>query len=158
MTPTAEITLPDPTKPFTSQDPVVLLACTVWGEARGEGMDGKIAVACVVRNRVGKQGKYGWGFTGVILRPHQFSCFDAGDPNHDKLLEPLKHGTIDTWQACLTAAHVVYWGSQTDITGGACFYYSKPLTSPPRKHDGTLAWGSVAHCIDIGGLSFWREA
>lgn len=58
----------------------------------------------------------------------------------------------------LTAAHVVYWGSQSDTTQRAVFYYSRPLKAPPTKKDGTCAWGSVEHCVDIGGLSFWREA
>lgn len=155
---TPPLTLPDPHLPFEHQHPLVLLAMCIWGEARGEGMAAKIGVACVVRNRVGYQGKYGEGFSGVILKPYQFSSFNAKDPNRAKLLEPLDHDSVDVWQACLTAAHVVYWGSQSDTTHGAVFYYSRPLKAPPLKHDGTCAWGSVAHCVDIGWLSFWREA
>lgn len=156
--PTAvEVPVPDPSKAFTEQDEVVLLACCIFGEARNQSTLGKIGVACVVRNRV-LTGRFGHGYTGVILRPFQFSSFNGNDPNRAKLMEPLKHESAEVWASCYTAAYVVHAGSQPDITQGAVFYYSKPLKSPPMKKDGTCAWGSVASTVVIGGLSFWREA
>lgn len=149
--------LPDPGVPLAAQDSCVLLAMCIFGEARGDIAEAKVGVGCVVRNRVGLQGRYGHGFPGVILKPYQFSSFNDNDPNHSKLLRPLDHEKPEVWDACYTAAYITYWGSQRDITDGAVFYYSKPLKAPPRKKDGTLAWGSVEHTVDLGGLSFWKE-
>lgn len=150
--------LPDADKAFVQQDPIVLLAMCVWGESRGEEqLPAKLGVACVVRNRVATHGRYGIGYSGVIVKPHQFSCFTPGDANYPKLLHPLLHGTQDTWEACYTAAYTVENGTQPDLTSGAVFYYSLPLTQPPTRKDGTLAWGSVEHTVTIGGLSFWKE-
>lgn len=144
--------IPDPSKPFEQQDPLTLLAMCVWGESRGVNDQAKSAVGCVVRNRVGYMGKYGHGFPGVILKPYQFSSFNANDPNRAKLLYPVKEEGQAVWDACYAAAEGVYWGRTTDPTGNAVFYYSVPLTAPPR------AWGDVAPTVVIGGLHFYREA
>ncbi len=107
--------LPDPKKPFKEQDPRVLLAMCIFGEARGEGDEGKLAVGCVVRNRVNSEGRYGVGFPGVILKPWQFSSFNANDPNRHKLLEPLKHEPKAVWEACFAAAAAVFGEEAGDV-------------------------------------------
>ncbi|AZD06253.1 Cell wall hydrolase [Pseudomonas chlororaphis] len=62
-----------------------LLARTLWGEARGEGLAGQIAVAWTIRNRV-NDGKakswWGEGYAGVCQAPYQFSCWNKNDPNY----------------------------------------------------------------------------
>lgn len=148
--------LPDPDKPFAAQDPLVLLAVCNWGEARGEGIEAKLGVSCVVRNRV-KTGRYGQGYAGVILKPHQFSSFTPGDPNYPKLLHPLLYEPEAIWNECYAAASAVYDGTQPDVTNGAVFYFSLPLTEPPKKKDGSCAWGRVEHTVTLDGLSFWKE-
>ena len=63
---------------------------TIWAEARAELVEGQIAVACVIRNRVladlGDDDKPDWwgeGYRGVCLKPSQFSCWNPGtDRNH----------------------------------------------------------------------------
>ena len=57
-------------------------AKTVWGEARGEGEDGMLAVACVIVNRTRKTGK---SLMEVCLQKWQFSCWNEGDPNLPKM-------------------------------------------------------------------------
>ena len=60
-----------------------ILARTVYGEARGEPMEGKIAVARVVVNR--------WlhatdqTLEAVCKKPFQFSCWNSTDPNEPKI-------------------------------------------------------------------------
>ena len=65
-----------------------ILARTIYGEARGESVLGKKAIACVVMNR---QRARRW-FTGETVADtclfcangskwHQFSCWNADDPN-----------------------------------------------------------------------------
>ncbi|MFW0755465.1 cell wall hydrolase [Pseudomonas sp. H11T01] len=67
----------------TDRDPDILVR-TLWGEARGEGLAGRIAVGWTIRNRV-NDGKakswWGEGYAGVCLKVWQFSCWNKNDPN-----------------------------------------------------------------------------
>ena len=72
---------------LNSLDGKALLACCIWGEARGESLEGQVAVANVIRNRVLEQKWYGKSFKQVLLKPWQFSCFNIDDPNRHKMLE-----------------------------------------------------------------------
>jgi len=65
-----------------------ILARTLWGEMRGEGVAGQIAVAWSIRNRVemdlhndGKPDWWGEGYAGVCRKPYQFSCWNKSDLN-----------------------------------------------------------------------------
>lgn len=141
--------LPDPSRAFAEQEPVILLAMAVFGESRGVSMEAKLAVACTVRNRV--QAKtFGNDYVGVLLKPHQFDCFSAADPNSSKLLRPLDYEDVVTWEACFTAAYLVHGGSAADSTHGAVFYHSFPeATAPP-------AWGRVELTEQISPFWFFR--
>ena len=89
----------DPKLTLFEQPGELLLAATLYGEARGEPALGKRAVAWVVRNRMEKAHDfvaahdrnhplYGNGtVSGVVLRPWQFSCWNKGDPNLHALLD-----------------------------------------------------------------------
>ena len=61
-----------------------MLALTIYGEARGEPLKGKIAVGLVVLERE-KMKRWGKGIKKVVLSPYQFSCFLPSDVNHKKL-------------------------------------------------------------------------
>ena len=143
--------LPDPRLPLHMQNPTVLLAMCIFGEARGEIPEAQYAVGCVVRNRV-ESGHYGIGWTGVILRPWQFSSFDANDPNRAKLMEPTKYESPEVWWRCYVAADMAMHHASGDPTGGAVFYFSPPLTEPPA------AWGPVTETVVIGNLHFCKAA
>lgn len=54
-----------------------LLACLIWGEARGESIYGQQAVAEVVLNRLAS-GKFGSSITQIIQSPGQFRSVTAG--------------------------------------------------------------------------------
>lgn len=60
---------------------------TVWGEARGEPVEGQIAVAYVVKTRALWYPPTWWGMgvRGVCLAKKQFSCWNLDDPNYEKL-------------------------------------------------------------------------
>lgn len=75
------------TPPFRKLTEAQLLALCIYGEARGESREGKIAVASVIKQRVKEGGWYGLGWHGVILKPKQFSCFNTSDPNYPKLFD-----------------------------------------------------------------------
>jgi hypothetical protein len=78
---------------FKSLTNLELLTLLLYGEARGEGLDGMLAVASVVMNRVavgtGSSRPCWWGkdIKSVILKPQQFSCFNEDDPNCELLEE-----------------------------------------------------------------------
>lgn len=61
------------------------LARTLYGEARGEGPRGLIAVANVIVNRAERGGWWGNSIETVCRKPWQFSCWNANDPNSAKL-------------------------------------------------------------------------
>ena len=69
-------------------DKVDVLALTLWGESRGETVEGRIAVACVIRNRAHEQSWYGNGIGGVCLKRWQFSCWlpQGGESNCRQLM------------------------------------------------------------------------
>ena len=63
-----------------------IFAKTIWGESRGEVLEAKRAVACVILNRF-NSGKWfgGDSISAVCLMPYQFSCWNKNDPNRIKL-------------------------------------------------------------------------
>ena len=71
--------------------PILAMALTGYGEARGESLDGKVAVMHTIHNRF-LAGRFGATITAVCLAPKQFSCWTAGDdPNHGSLLLMAEH-------------------------------------------------------------------
>jgi len=128
--------LPDNTL-FEKLTTAQLLGLLIYGEARGEPVEGQIAVACVVRNRMTKSGK---PWHEVMLAPKQFSCFNLGDPNRERLIEIAVHKGIDPAAAdkallqCLWIARGIvdnYLIDNTDRANHFCavhLYESKPPT------------------------------
>ena len=124
---------------------ISLLALCVWREARGEPVEGKVAVACSIRNRVAYPSWWGRDWHTVILKPRQYSSFNADDPNATKW--PDEHEAA--WQSCLEIADAVYTEVTADTTGGADSYYD--ISIPPP------AWAMPErHTIDVGKLKFYR--
>ncbi len=68
-----------------------ILALTIYGEARGESTEGKIAVGSVILERVDHRDWDGKTIHEVCLKPWQFSCFNERDPNMGKLLYIAGH-------------------------------------------------------------------
>ena len=124
-----------------------VFARTLWGEARGEGLVGMEAVACVIRNRAAHPGWWGKDIRGVCLAPQQFSCWNAGDPN----LPKLKAVTAADGQfsVALQAANAAASGTLADITDGADSYFA--LHTPMPK------WATSDKFIkNIGNHAFYR--
>ncbi len=142
--------LPDPGKPFVDQRTEILLAMLLWGEARGEGMLGMRAVAQVVANRVRLGGWFGIGWKGVMLKPAQFSCFGAKDPNATAMMRPLDHGEPETWQKCLWVAREAMSGKLPDLVDGATHYFAVSIEEP--------AWARQMDFVrQIGRHRFYRQ-
>lgn len=132
---------------------VSILAQTMWGEARSHGATGMLAVGNVIKNRAEANMKmFGQGIRGVALKPKQFSCWNEGDPNRDRIKEILEYDRLislrrspdgtpfDEWfakfrnsgdymdyKAWLLAkdiARKIIAGTASDPTKGAVYYHT----------------------------------
>jgi N-acetylmuramoyl-L-alanine amidase len=130
---------------------IALLALCIWREARGESVAAKEAVAWAIRNRVLHPTWWGVDWITVILKPAQFSSFNANDPNAVKWPQMVDN----TWLSSLVIAQAVHDGKGVDPTGGATHYFDDSLKDHPP------AWaqdGSMELVTKIGSLNFWRRA
>jgi N-acetylmuramoyl-L-alanine amidase len=128
-----------------------ILARTLYGEARGEDVRGMQAVALVVVNRV-KRGppRFQGTVAGVVKAPHQFSCWNASDPNA-KVCASVSE-TDPIYALAVFAAASVLSGEVRDFTGGADHYhadYMRPYPSWSLKMTKTAV---------IGNHIFYRDA
>ena len=130
---------PDPQNPVdVTEDPALdpavdTLARTIYGEARGERVVGKEAVAQVVMNRVRRarrSGRHWWGNTveEVCRKPWQFSCWNPNDPNRAKVASVDARNR--TFRTCLVIAKRALRGRIDDPTEGATHYHARG-TAPP---------------------------
>lgn len=125
------------------------LARTVWGEARGEGFRGQLAVAHVVLNRARRGGWWGDSIIDVCFKPHQFSCWNKDDPNY-RLIVGIDPNNSKSLRECLAAATMAVFGIAPDPTGGATHYFAKDWPTP--------AWAKgKAPTIVIGKHLFFKD-
>ena len=104
-----------------------MLARTIWGEARGEGVKGMEAVASVVLNRVAiarARNGFWWGndIVQVCQKPFQFSCWNANDPQRAKVIA-VTDKNIHFATAMRIGRRAVY-ATIEDMTGGATHYHT----------------------------------
>ena len=116
-------------------DDTDILARTVYGEARGEGLEGMEAVACVILNRykarkwftgyIVRQGQKIPSIAQTCLKKYQFSCWNKNDPNAIKIQK------VDTSDAlfcqCLVVAKAAISGELKDFTNGATYYHTRQI-------------------------------
>ena len=132
--------------PYNQLSEADLMALCIYREARGEGMMGKRGVGHVILNRVNARSFFGHDVASVILKPYQFSSFNASDPNVDVWPDDADAAWID----CQAAAHQVLNWNDPDLTAGALYYFSPPLTVAPH------AWGHVGVTLVVGNLTFCK--
>lgn len=147
---------PDPSLAPKDQDPVVLLALTVLGEARNQPYQGKCAVAQVVRNRMEAKGL---SVADVVLQPFQFDCWDSGDPNRVFLEQVIatQAGNVKPeglWEEALQAAESAL-GSPREIdpTGGSTHYIHEDRWNEAKAKNKKAQWFQ-APCIKSGLTEF----
>ncbi|MBT4769295.1 MAG: cell wall hydrolase [Rhodospirillaceae bacterium] len=116
----------------TKKEAVDILARTLYGEARGEGVSGLEAVASVVMNRLtiadkkAAQGaRHWWGNDAgeICGRPFQFSCWNEGDPNR-AVIAALQPGD-KLFDCCRRIARRAVNGVLEDKTRGATHYHAQ---------------------------------
>jgi N-acetylmuramoyl-L-alanine amidase len=139
-------------QPYELLSGLQLLELCVWREARGEPVDGKIAVAHVIRNRVLEpswwNGHKAQDYHAVILHPYQFSSFNESDPNSQKW--PADYDP--SFEECCLAAEPVFDGVNEDLTNGAQFYHDTSIGWP-------TAWGQETdyeNTFNVGRLKFYK--
>lgn len=130
-----------------NESDVLILARTIYGEARGESEGAKIAVANVIMNRV-KNPKW-WGNTvkEVCLAKNQFSCFNFDDPNFLELINVTIKNKV--FQECFGIAFSVMKGFIIDNTNGANHYHNKSVN--PEWND------RMNMTLEIDNLLFYNE-
>jgi spore germination cell wall hydrolase CwlJ-like protein len=85
------------------------LASAIYYEARGETLEGQLAVGQVIVNRAGS-GKFPQDYCGVVTQPGQFSFVSGGSI-------PQAHRDSPAWQrasAIARIAHQELWDSKAD--------------------------------------------
>lgn len=127
-----------------------ILARTLWGEARNQGITGMTAIACVVLNRV-NSGITWWGTNvrDACLKPFQFSCWLKSDPNR-ALLIGVTEDDYQFAKAIDISANAML-GGFPDITNAATSYYVKTMPHPPKWAEGKEP------CAEIGSHVFYKD-
>lgn len=140
MTPTEEAAI---TAALSEED---ALALTMFAEAAGDQAEGgssveeRVAVGCVIRNRVHTKNRWGKTFRAVCLARKQFSCWNPGtDANHVRLM--LLAGRVagivagpavddPIFLETVYLALGIIDGTILDRTGGATSYYAPKAMKP----------------------------
>jgi N-acetylmuramoyl-L-alanine amidase len=145
----------DGAKAYSNEDvsglpPDLVVAMTVWGEARGESLEGKKAVASVICNRAMRKSHAGHlpfevELSAVCLAPHQFSCWSDGEfvqqePDYDS----------SAWLECHEVAKALFESTFRPCTN-ATHYFSDSI-NPPH-------WAAKMKFVEkIGHHSFYLES
>lgn len=109
---------------------VEVLALTIWGEARGQSHEGRVAVGNVAMNRVRWPRWWGRTVHGVCLAPRQFSCWNPGDVNRAKIEALVAAGFQGNtaYPDCFAIAQALLAGTQEDLTQRADHYHTRAVS------------------------------
>lgn len=130
-----------------------VLARTIYGEARGESLIGKEAIARVILNRrqkaIDNGGKFWWGneIAEICQKSWQFSCWNKNDPNYEKLI--YVDETDEIFKICKRIAKKAVSGIMKDFLYGATHYHTKEVF--PKWSIGKVP------CIIIGNHHFYND-
>ncbi|EHS48894.1 cell wall hydrolase SleB [Rhizobium sp. PDO1-076] len=109
-------------------DEQLILARTIYGEARSESEMGREAVAEVILNRKASP-RYPDSIIAVCLQHRQFSCWNARDPNRAKIIH-LQPGADRDFDECLVVAGEALAGKINHLTDAVLHYHSTSIGSP----------------------------
>jgi spore germination cell wall hydrolase CwlJ-like protein len=120
------------------------LAITLYGEARSEPVEGRIAVGSVIRNRLRTPRRFGQTYRAVCHARAQFSCWWAfgGELNYAAVYRlaratvehqalPLRGEELKLYQECQFIAEGIIAKQLRDRVKLATHYYN-PLAMKPR--------------------------
>ncbi len=128
-----------------------LIARTIFGEAGGEGRRGMELVAAVILNRLSAQAWYGSTISEVILKPYQFTLWNAG--NIAGLNAAAVNDNDPTFQTALAIARQAVNGQLQERAQGATHYFNPAAANPSWQNAANMQF-LFAH----GKHRFYREA
>ncbi|MES3016217.1 MAG: cell wall hydrolase [Bacteroidota bacterium] len=116
-----------------------VLARTIFGECEPNNDGEAMAIASVVKNRIGKA--Y-WPYTAaaVCLQAWQFSCWNPNDPNRDRIIN-AKGAWFKECQRIAQAALETSW---VDTAEGSTHYYLDTIKTP-KWANGKRPVKKIAH-------------
>ena len=109
-----------------------IMAKTMWGESRNQDTSCQIAVANVIKNRAEARRWYGNTPKEVCLKEWQFSCWNEGDPNKEKMEQLSKTDPI--YIKMLGIGFLVLSGKIKDNTQNSTHYHTKAV-KPKWSYD-----------------------
>jgi cell wall hydrolase len=132
---------------MTDQDALTL---TIWGEARGEPIEGKLGVAAVIRNRVKAHYRGAHTYVDVCTAHAQFSAWtDEATTMHQEEVALAGSAPDPTLRLCREIAIATIANILPDITKGANHYYALSINPP--------AWAATATpLITLGRQRFYN--
>ena len=111
---------------LTNLDDIELLTALILGESEAEPLLGKIAVACVVRNRVNDP-RWPSAWRDVMLQNKQFSCF-LPECFRPSIIKQNRRDPV--WREANFAAHGVYNKYVRSEANGANHYHADYIETP----------------------------
>jgi len=122
--------------------PTLIIALTIWLEAAGEPLAGKVAVAVTIQTRSESRGLAPWQ---VCLADRQFSCWNSRKPNDITTLP-----TDRAWRQCYKLARFMGRGGRFPAIGGRQFdhYHATWIPAPVWSN-------SMARPVRIGRHLFY---
>ena len=119
------------------------IAVAVYHEARGESLEGQLAVAKVIMNRAGS-GKYPTSWCGVVKQPWQFSFVN---PRTGYM--PSVDQSSAAWRKALGVTRLVVAGAVQSVPN-ECLWYHADYVAP--------SWGRRLTRVEkIGAHIFYRS-
>lgn len=124
--------------PFDLDQQMNCLATTIYFESKGEPLEGQLAVAQVVLNRV-ENGRFGKDVCSVVTAPKQFSFVVRGElpPPSDK----------KAWETARAVAMIAATDSWTDVVSNATHFHATRVS--PN-------WRGLKRVALIGNHVFYR--
>jgi len=116
--------------PWPPTDPIAVLACTIWMEARSDGLEGMHAVANVVLNRANHPRWWGKDVCSVCLMHEQFSSWNAGSTQIPLVIDAIaKNDPVYQMAYNLATTAIVF--VLPDLTENSDSYYKPSDIEPP---------------------------
>ena len=126
-----------------TRDDLWIFAKTIWAEARGETLEGQIAVANVILNRARQGGWWGDDVIGVCCKPKQFSCWNDGDPNRARM-DGLELQDRAFARAVSVAAGAWAGDDMAVTTSGATHYHTAAIQpSWAAGHEPSVTFSTI---------------
>jgi N-acetylmuramoyl-L-alanine amidase len=126
-----------------------ILSRTLCGEARGESIQGQVAVVNTILNRYkNDRKKYGKTIHDVCLKRYQYSCWNESDPNFNKLIQLECYDSVQR-----VIAGLGLLGLLVDNSKGATHYHTKQIIpswiKDPTKMQKTVEIGNHIFYVEI---------